>query len=93
MVKLLILLLKVDEKVHKIKSSLDAADMFLTRHMMQGLELPQNPLINILTRPRIPRHVAVASHRVSSPGLRIINYCSESRVSSQNRNDLMSNDG
>ena len=27
-----------------IKSSLDAADMFLTRHMMQGLELPQNPL-------------------------------------------------
>lgn len=39
--------------LHKIKSSLDAADMLLTRHMMQGLELPRNPLINILTRPRI----------------------------------------
>ena len=57
MVKLLVLLQKVDGKVKifpEIKSSLDAADMLLTRHMMQGLELPQNPLINILTRPRIP---------------------------------------
>ena len=27
-----------------IKSSLDAADMFLTRHMMQGIVLPRNPL-------------------------------------------------
>ena len=27
-----------------IKSSLDAADMPLTRHMMLGIELPQNPL-------------------------------------------------
>ena len=41
----------------------------------------------------ISRDVGVCSHRDSSPGLQIINYCSESRVSSQNRNDLMLNDG
>lgn len=65
MVKLLVLLQKVDGKVKvvpEIKSSLDAADILLTRHMMQGLELPQNPLINILTRPRIPLFAVTGSH-------------------------------
>ena len=65
MVKLLVLLQKEDGKVKvvpEIKSSLDAADMLLTRHMMQGLELPQNPLINILTRPRISLFAVTGPH-------------------------------
>ena len=41
----------------------------------------------------ISRDVTVCSHRDSSPSLQIIDYCSESRVSSRNRNDLMLNDG
>ena len=61
--------------------------------MMQGLELPRNPLINILTRPRISSPVMLAVTGTHPTSLQIINYCSESRVSSRNRNDLMLNDG
>lgn len=66
--------------------------MPLTRHMMLGIELPQNPLDkHSHTAPHLQWCCCLQSQGclLRTWSLQIISYCHEGRVSSQNRNDLM----
>ena len=71
-----------------IKSSLDAADMFLTRHMMRGIVLPRNPL-DKHSHPASPVMLLFAVIRIHPSSCKSSTIVMRAGFSSQNRNDLM----